>query len=370
MEHGYEIDFLPVGDETKSGDAIALRFGNLHGNRNEQAVVVVDGGFTDNGNDIVNHIKKFYGTSIVDIVIATHPHNDHVAGLQTVLEEMEVKALWMHKPWDEAHTNNIAKWFTDGRVTDSSIRESLRKSLDVSRDLEKIASQKEIPITEPFAGLLRDFGFGQIVIAGPTTDFYESLLPDFAGTPDSKNTPPNLITKGFEAVKEVVGRVFENWGLETLDDSGETSAENNTSVITLLKVEKKHLLFTGDAGIPALTNAVDLLEAVNITHNNYHFVQLPHHGSKRNVGPTILNRILGPKLSEDQKDIKKISAFCSCAIKGEPKHPAKKVTNAFKRRGSHVFVTKGGTITHYCNASARRWSSIIPLPFYSEIEDE
>jgi hypothetical protein len=30
---GYEIDFLGVGEESKSGDAIAIRFGNLHGAR-------------------------------------------------------------------------------------------------------------------------------------------------------------------------------------------------------------------------------------------------------------------------------------------------------------------------------------------------
>ena len=42
---GYEIDFLPVGD--KSGDAIALRYGNLFGQRTEQTVVVVDGGSED-----------------------------------------------------------------------------------------------------------------------------------------------------------------------------------------------------------------------------------------------------------------------------------------------------------------------------------
>lgn len=38
---GFEIDFLPVGEEGKSGDAIALRFGNLFGQRSEQMVVVI-----------------------------------------------------------------------------------------------------------------------------------------------------------------------------------------------------------------------------------------------------------------------------------------------------------------------------------------
>ena len=318
MEYGYEIDFLPVGEESKSGDAIVVRFGDLHGERHNQVVVVIDGGFKDDGQKVVDHIKEHYNTNVIDIVIATHPHNDHIAGLETVLVEMQVSALWMHRPWDESHTNNISKWFTGGRVTDNSVREGLRNSLDTARNLEKIASQKGIPIMEPFVGSGRDFGIGQVIVAGPTRDYYESLLPDFVSTPK----PKGEIAKIFERAADAIGKAFESWGIETLDDNGETSAENNTSVVTLLKVGEKHLLFTGDAGIAALTNSADILEAHGITSENYSFVQAPHHGSKQNVGPTILNRLLGKKLSEEKKDTKRISTFCSCAIKGAPKHPS------------------------------------------------
>ena len=41
---GLEIDFLSVGEGEKSGDAIALRYGNLFGPRSEQTVLVIDGG--------------------------------------------------------------------------------------------------------------------------------------------------------------------------------------------------------------------------------------------------------------------------------------------------------------------------------------
>jgi len=40
---GYEIDFLAVGSGEKSGDAIALRFGDLLGPRTSRRVVAVDG---------------------------------------------------------------------------------------------------------------------------------------------------------------------------------------------------------------------------------------------------------------------------------------------------------------------------------------
>jgi hypothetical protein len=64
----FEIDYIPVGDEEKGADAIALRFGNLTGQRNEQKVIVIDGGFKESGEKLVKHIKDFYNTDHVDIV--------------------------------------------------------------------------------------------------------------------------------------------------------------------------------------------------------------------------------------------------------------------------------------------------------------
>ena len=130
---GYEVDFLPVGNGECSGDGIALRFGNLYGRRSEQAVVVIDGGYQETGESMVEHIKQFYQTDTVDLVISTHPDNDHSSGLSVVLEQLKVGTLWMHRPWN--HTDDIARMFRDGRVTDTGVREALRRSLESARDL-------------------------------------------------------------------------------------------------------------------------------------------------------------------------------------------------------------------------------------------
>ena len=53
----YEIDFLPVGDGSKSGDAIALRYGNLT-DSSQQTVVIIDGGYSDDGEALVELDKK------------------------------------------------------------------------------------------------------------------------------------------------------------------------------------------------------------------------------------------------------------------------------------------------------------------------
>ena len=160
---GYEIDVLGVGKESKSGDAIALRWGNLRGNRNEQRVVLIDGGFRETGEDVVNHIKRYYGTTSIDAVVSTHPDQDHVNGLHIILDELDVKELWIHRPWE--HNRGLAEKFLDGRVTDESIGRRLKESLDSAADLVAKAESKNIHMVEPFSGIsLHDQGEFRVLV--------------------------------------------------------------------------------------------------------------------------------------------------------------------------------------------------------------
>ena len=41
---GYQVDFIGVGQESKSGDAIAIRWGNLFGLREQQRLLLSTAG--------------------------------------------------------------------------------------------------------------------------------------------------------------------------------------------------------------------------------------------------------------------------------------------------------------------------------------
>ena len=362
---GYEIDVLGVGKESKSGDAIALRWGNLHGNRNEQKVVLIDGGFQETGEDVVNHIKRYYGTTSVDAVVSTHPDQDHVNGLHVVLDELTVEELWIHKPWE--HNQGLAEKFLDGRVTDKSIGQRLKESLDSAAGLVAKAESKNIHMVEPFSGVSLH-NQGEFRVLGPTPQFYESLIPEFDGMPQAKATLSSLLAKMTETVTRAMKRFASTWGVDALDDEDTTSAKNNSSAITLLTVDGRYLLFTGDAGITALTYAADHLDAVS-NGAELRFFQIPHHGSRRNVGPAILDRLIGRPVEQGYK--RAISAIASTAKKGEPKHPRKAVMNAFTHRGASALATRGRTIRHYYDAPDREgWTSVKPDDYYWEYEDE
>jgi len=359
---GYEIDFLPVGTGTQCGDAIAIRFGNLHAERDEQVIVVIDGGFKETGQKVVHHIYKYYHTDHVDLAVSTHPDADHSSGLSVVLEKLKVDCLWMHLPWE--HTDDIARMFKDGRITDNSVSEMLRRSLDDVRNLARIAEAKGIAVIEPFTGVQDDSG--HIEVIGPSEDFYEELLLDFRSTPEPR-VEGSFLKRAVEAGVGLAARVAESLHIETLDDSGETTAENNSSTILQIFVDGRRLLFTADAGIPALSYAADYIEQCGQNTVGWRFVQVPHHGSKRNVGPTILDRLIGPKLRQEEK---KATAYASVPKNGLPKHPAKRVTNAFCRRGAPVYPTNDTTIWHHQEAPNREdFGPIEPLPLYEEFDE-
>lgn len=362
---GYEVDFLPVGDGERSGDAICLRFGNLHGDRNEQFVMVIDGGTQTSGEALVNHIQTHYGTNRVDLVVSTHPDNDHVSGLRQVLEELTVDRLWIHLPWN--HAEDI-RAIMEGR-SDKKLKDAVMKSLSTANELVGMAVKKGIPIEEPFSDAQLPFADLGIRVLGPSRAYYDSLLPQFRDMPQSIEQA-GLLTRGMGVLKEAIKYIAESWHNETLadpDPADETSAENNSSVILTIERDGKRLLFTGDAGCGALSEASQMAQALGIDLASCSMVQVPHHGSRRNCGPTVLDEVLGPKYQEPANS--KV-AYVSAAKKA-PKHPARKVMNAFQRRGAkgRVFATQGMSLRHHHDAPDRGWGPATALPFFDQVEE-
>lgn len=55
--------------------------------------LLIDGGPTDAGEKVLSYIKDL-GYSRIDYVVATHPHEDHIGGLTTVISSLDVGELW------------------------------------------------------------------------------------------------------------------------------------------------------------------------------------------------------------------------------------------------------------------------------------
>jgi beta-lactamase superfamily II metal-dependent hydrolase len=349
----YQIDLMAVenedGDSTRSGDAIAMQF--IVPGEGRNAVVVIDGGFTVIGDKLVDHIAAYYTTSHVDLVISTHPDTDHINGLIKILERCTVGELMLHLPWNyNAGADELGNY-------------------EKIYELYQLAISKGITVSEPFTGDVR-FN-GAITILGPSSVYYSQLIAEAVADVRSGKSEEwqrgsllgsALLTKGVKLLE----RMIASFPFETLSNSDETSPRNKTSVITMLKVDGKRFLFTGDAGIPSLEFAADYYEATggSFSSDPLDLFQAPHHGSHRNLGPDILNRILGAPGAPFG-----VSQATISSAKSAPKHPSPKVTNALGRRGATVTATEGNGIL-FSNLTRAGWSAITPIGPLDEGDDD
>ena len=169
-----------------------------------------------------------------------------------------------------------------------------------------------------------------------------------------------------KAAAKVQKYIPEFWDEELLKDGGKTSASNESSLVLYGDFGVgRRVLLTGDAGIWGWTMAANYADANSLPLQDFMFIQIPHHGSRRNVGPTVLNYVVGPILPEDTTPF---SAFVS-APKEDDSHPRKMVLNAFIRRGARVLATQGGKKVFYGGFPRRSgYGPVDPLPFATEVE--
>jgi beta-lactamase superfamily II metal-dependent hydrolase len=375
----FEIDFLPVGKESKSGDAIAMRWGNQNG----FWVAVIDGGTQESGERLVHHVRNVYGAHFINLAVNTHPDGDHSSGLSVVLDLIRVEELWMHRPW--FYPGAIRHLFRDGRFTTQGLSGSIRKALDCANELERIAIRRGVRIVEPFQGLAT----GPLMVLSPSLEEYLKLIPHFNNTPEPLYRSPLEVLAGGGALtgsgiglaydpwsgglgladlaQAIKPRKKESWANETLGDNGITTEQNESSVVLYARFNGVGMLLTGDAGHMGLFNAWRYAWAKGIDLSKCTYYQVPHHGSRRNVSPAILDLMLGPKYPYPV--VPSRWAVASVAA-GAETHPRKAVVNAFLRRGVGVHVTRG-SITQFSRGYGAR-SGWIPAPVMplSEVVDD
>ncbi|MGY2143740.1 ComEC/Rec2 family competence protein [Pseudomonas azotoformans] len=363
-ENGYEIDFIAVGEGARSGDAIAVRWVVPDGFR----VLVYDGGTKASGQQLVNHIRLHYNTNHVDYVVNSHPDGDHASGLSLILEQMTVGEVWMHRPW--AHSEIIRQYFHDGRITDQSLQERLKEKMTAAHKIEKLANENGVPIHEPFQGMQ----IGPFRVMSPDKNWYlHELVADFAKSPEKKEH--SLESMFLEAVagvenafRNVARLIAEAWDVEYLKEEVCTSAENESSVILFADFGGNGVMLTGDAGIQALDRAETYASNMGIhLPTRLRFIQVPHHGSRNNISTSIMDRLIGERRAADEVVYTK-TAFVSAGAKSET-HPRRMVVNAFTKRGTRVYWTKGQAIHHSTGMPERgSWVAIEPIPVSAEVE--
>ncbi len=357
---GITIDFFPVGTGNKSGDAIVLKYGNDHLND----LIVVDGGSLTTGQTLVEHIRESFGNpTTIEHVICTHQDADHASGLRKIIEAFEVKNLWVHQPC--LYADYLVDAFKH-RWTAAGLRKHLREDcFPIVASLCDLAEDYGVPLREPFQGET----IGPFRVLAPSVLRFLDLVPRMNQTPAARViAEESMFTNLLKSVVEAVVNKAEDWGFETLKTppEGATSVTNETSVVLLGKFDTTRVLLTGDAGVGALQDAIDGAALYQLPLLSPDLVQVPHHGSRRNVSPGVLDAILGERQGEGTPARGSAISLVSTGAIGFPRRV---VENAFTRRGYGCYSTKTGMKNYTVGMSRPGFSPDAPAPLHSTVEE-
>ncbi len=359
---GIEIFFLPVGEGTKSGDALVMQYGQDW----SKQIMVVDGGNLASGDNAVAHINRYFNNpSVVEHVVCTHQDGDHSSGLRRIIENFEVRNLWIHQPW--LYAAQLVGAFRHNWSANGLYNHLRNDAFPIVASLCDLAEEHGVTLREPFAGL----AIGPFHVVAPNKDRFLSLVPQMDQTPQARTvTAADSVAALLKSLKEVVLGKAEKWGIETLGTpaEGATSVTNESSVVLLGSFDGgNRILLTGDAGVGALDDAVACAGAMGLNIVSPDLVQVPHHGSRRNVSPAALDKILGARLYSDTS--RRGLAVSSVSENAEG-FPRKVVENAFLRRGYTCYSTKGSWLNMTYGLTKREgMGTPVPSPFHDYVED-
>ena len=78
------VDFIDVGQ----ADSILIR--------NQDQVMLIDAGTNEAGDTVVNYLKEL-GITKINYLVGTHPHEDHIGGIDDVINNFDIGQIYMPK---------------------------------------------------------------------------------------------------------------------------------------------------------------------------------------------------------------------------------------------------------------------------------
>jgi beta-lactamase superfamily II metal-dependent hydrolase len=354
MPDFYEIDFRQV-HTAKSGDAIAIRYQTGQ----HWWVHLVDGGYATTAPEISKFIRETYGTTRINNVVVTHPDKDHAEGLAPILEEFDVDALWMLRPW--TYAAELLPAFHRYQSVEALVKR-LREEYPYIYELEKIAERRRISMREPF----QRAQIGAFTVLAPSRERYFQLVIQSEKTPQTAGL--GILSGLMQGVTPLIRFIKAGWGSEKFSSEA-TSVENEMSVVQYALLCGEKIVLTGDAGRDGMTEAANYAPNAGLFLPSVHYFQVPHHGGRRNLSTELLNRWIGPalpqKLPEGQWNF---TAMISSA-KEDADHPRKAVLRALLHRGAFILTTEDQPIIVQKNSS-RTFHAVQNIAYPDEQEED
>ena len=146
---------------------------------NNDYSMLIDAGNNEDGPLLVNFIKEKLNISKLDYVVGTHPHEDHIGGLDDIINNLEVKEVYL----PEAMTTT--KTFED--VLDAIVNKNLEITVPTIGEKFNLGEAKleviytgtgEKDLNEASIILKMNFGKHAYLFTGDTTEEVEKTILD------------------------------------------------------------------------------------------------------------------------------------------------------------------------------------------------
>lgn len=272
------VIFFPA----KCGDCFIIEFTIPNGNFR----MLVDGGTPATSNIVLSYLKKDGTYLPIDLVVVTHIDNDHIGGILELMRDKDfnasVKEIWF----------NATTQF-------SALLPQAVKSLSVLQGIELETMLHNDPRwNKRFAGAavaINPDGSPRSVEIGENVTL-DILSPGVAQLNELKRNwetiagVPDPSSDKIEGMPARVRSLDAGKDVNTLGNSDfvqDTAFANGSSIAFLLNVDKKSLLFMGDAFPNVVSDAADLLPRETI---NLRLFKVSHHGSAGNTDERIVRK--------------------------------------------------------------------------------
>lgn len=281
----FTIKLLPAD----YGDSIWIEYGE--GEKNHY--VLIDGGTASTKPKILDQIQLIpEGKRVLDLIVVTHIDQDHIQGIQKILEDEHltctVRDFWFNG-WRHLNDSPTSEEF-GAKQAELMTKDILRHNLPWN----KAFGNEAVVINGGALPVIKLQGGMTLTILSPTLKALENLKPVWASEVAKASLVPGYgdreeVTLNDPKIEVYGSSLPDVDALNKEPFQEENSAANASSIAFIAEYGEKRALFLGDAQPSRIISSLRSIQKTGKI--SFDFIKVSHHGSSGNTSPELLDLI-------------------------------------------------------------------------------